>query len=391
MNSTERYPTPMWNSPLRVAILGIVSVILFQCFFVGGMGGNWTILFYSGTRFSPPPDLTREMYQFRDSNGFDGQFYYYIARDFTNARNTSAYVDFPAMRWLRMLVPGLASMLALGNPGGVLVTYIALTWGLCALGIWLTASLCHAWGYPPLAGLAFLAIPAVFISLDRMMTDLTLVVAFVALAWSALPGHRRWAYAILVLAPLGRETGIALNGGWMLYQSWRRDWKTALLGGLTVLPFVAWFAFVFTKFHGSGGGYLGAPFSGIAHGLLTLDISAAPTWGHRVAAILDYLGVWGIAASFVLTPILFIRGERSPLMFCGLVYMAGISVFVKADMWSEAYSYARTGGPVALCLALIGAERRQWWLLAPIAAALPRILLQFLYVGRQAVVGWLGV
>src|SRR5690606_31990012 len=72
-----RYPSPMRHSAIRVAILGILAVIAFQWFAVQGSGGNWTILFCSGEKLPPPPDVAGEMYQFPDSYGFDGQFYFY--------------------------------------------------------------------------------------------------------------------------------------------------------------------------------------------------------------------------------------------------------------------------------------------------------------------------
>ncbi|MCL4784632.1 MAG: hypothetical protein KJZ70_16480 [Bryobacterales bacterium] len=58
-------------------------------------------------------------------------------------------------------------------------------------------------------------------------------------------------------------------------------------------------------------------------------------------------------------------------------------------MWGEAYSYVRTGGPVALMLALLGAERRCWWLVVPMLLALPRILFQYGLVSWAALRGWI--
>ncbi len=379
----------MRHSAIRVAILGILVVIAFQWFTVQGRGGNWTILFCSGDKLPPPPDVAGEMFQFPDSYGFDGQFYFYIARDITDARNTSAYVDFAAMRWLRVLVPGSAAILAFGNPDRVLFTYIGVMWGLCALGIWLSASICRHWGYPAFAGLGFLVIPAVLVSLDRMMTDLSLVVVLLALVYATLREKWGWVYLALALAPLARETGLALTGGWVLYQVWRRDWKMAFFGCLTALPFVGWAIYVTTKFEAGGEFFLGAPFSGVVHSLLTPMFYDVPTMGLKVAAIADYVGIWGIAASFALSIALFVRGERSLPIFCAVVYTLGIALFTKEDMWGEAYSYVRTGGPAALLLALIGVERRRWWLLAPMLLALPRIILQYGLVGWVSLRGWL--
>lgn len=379
----------MRNRPICIAVLGILCVIAFQCFTVEGRGGNWTMLFYAGSKLPTPPDLEGGMYQFPNSYGFDGQFYYYIARDFTDARGTRAYVDFPAMRWLRALIPGGAALLAFGNPDRVIFTYIGMVWGLCALGIWLSARICRDWGYPAAAGLCFLAIPAVLVSLERMMTDIALVVVVLALIHAMRRERPGWVYAALVFAPLARETGLALIGGWVLYQAWRREWKAAFLGCLTALPFVGWLLFVIAKFGSGGGFFLGAPFLGIVNRLLTPLVYDAPSLGLRVTAITDYIGAWGIAASFLLSIVLFARGERSLLIFCALAYTLGIAFFVKDDMWGEAYSYVRTGGPVALLVALIGAERRSWWLVAPMLLALPRILAQYGLVSWQALRGWL--
>lgn len=379
----------MRHSPVCIAILGILCVIAFQWFVVQGYGGNWTMLFYAGSAYPPPPALSGTMYQFPDSLGFDGQFYLYIAHDFTDAHGTRAYVDFPPMRWMRALVPGLAALLAFGDPGRVTFAYIGIIWAFCALGLWLSARICLDWGYPASAGLCFLGIPAVLVSLDRMMTDIALVVVLLGLIHAMQRKKPGWVYMALLFAPVARETGLALTGGWVLYRVWRREWKAAFYGCLTALPFLGWLAFVIWKFGSGGAFFLGAPFSGIAHRLLTPFIYATPSKGLLLAAVTDYLGAWGIAASFVLCIGLFVRGERSLPIFCAVVYTLAIACFTKEDMWGEAYSYVRTGGPVALLLALTGVERRRWWLAVPMLLALPRIALQYGVVSWVALRGWL--
>jgi hypothetical protein len=45
-------------------------------------GGNWTAFNCTGARFPIPPALAGEnIYRFQRSNGWDGQFYHYIAHD----------------------------------------------------------------------------------------------------------------------------------------------------------------------------------------------------------------------------------------------------------------------------------------------------------------------
>ncbi len=367
----------MQFTPFRVALLGTILVIAFQIFVVQGFGGNWTVLFCSGEKYPPPPDLVGKVYQFPDSQGFDGQFYLYIARDFGDERGTRHFIDNPSLRWLRVLIPGLASFLSFGSPDRATFAYIAVVWLFCFGGIWIASALSESWGYPALLGIAFLAIPSVPVSLDRMMTDIALVVALLGLVLAVVKRSNTWVYLPLVLAPLARETGMALVGGWVLFHLWRRDWKAVILGALSTLPSLAWFVWVKVKFGGEAGFWFGAPFSGIFERLIEPGIYGNIKWDLMLAQATDYLGALGIGASFIIAIALLVRGERSLLIFCAVVYTLGIACFAKEDMWGEAYSYSRTGGPVAVMLALIGVEQRRWWLVAPMLLALPRIALQY--------------
>jgi hypothetical protein len=380
----------MHLTPIRVALLGLLSIVVFQWFLVQGHGGNWTMLFCAGDQVTPPPDVAPQMYRFANSWGFDGQYYYYIARDFTDARGTSAYIDNASMRWLRALVPGLASALAFGNPEWVLATYIGVMWGLAALGLWISGKLAEHWGYPAAVGFAFLLIPAVLVSLERMMTDISLVVLLLALLLALARQNTPVIYFTLMLVPLARETGIAITAGWVLWSLWKREWKPALYGAATALPFLVWFVYQAQRHPGAIGFWSnGAPFSGILQRLMTPVIYPTDGLGFKLAAVTDYLGAWGIAAAFAIAVLLLVRGERSLLVFAAVVYTLGISLFTKEDMWGEAYSYSRTGGPVAVMLALLGVEQRRWWLVVPMLLALPRIALQLGVVAWVAVKGLL--
>ena len=69
------------------------------------------------------------------SEGYDGQFVYYIARDPTSAER---FLDVPAYRFQRILLPVMGRVLALGSvdllPGALLaVNLVALAGGTWAL------------------------------------------------------------------------------------------------------------------------------------------------------------------------------------------------------------------------------------------------------------------
>jgi len=75
--------------------------------------------------------------------GYDGQFAYYIARDLAGGWR---YCDVPAYRYQRILYPLLARALALGQPGAVPWTLIALNVLALAGGTYFTERLLATWG-----------------------------------------------------------------------------------------------------------------------------------------------------------------------------------------------------------------------------------------------------
>ncbi|MCW5963807.1 MAG: hypothetical protein KIT83_07205 [Bryobacterales bacterium] len=372
---------------IYVAFAALALVVLYHLLLIAGHQRNVTALFYAGDRTPAPPALRGSIFQFPDSVGFDGQYYLYLAQDPLNLQGTAAFIDNPAMRWKRILFPGLAHLMALGQPAAVPIAYIVLMWLSALLGALLLSRLCALWSYPSWLGMSFLVIPAATVSLDRMMTDIGIVVALLALLLALREDRPALAIAAIALAPLARETGIVLAAAWIAWHTARRDWRRTAWGICAVVPFAAWTAWVHFQFGPDLTLWWGWPFEGILTRLASYAIYPAPLLGLKLALLLDYVGALGVAASFVITFMLLLRGERSVLLVMAAIYTLGISVFAREDMWGEAYSYTRTGGPVALMLAFAGLEQRRWWLLAPMCLAIPRILFQLLLAILDSVRG----
>src|SRR6516165_6803840 len=99
-----------------IGILALCLGFLWQCTTVyRNYGGDWTALFCIGSVTAVPPEL-HGGYRFQQSTGFDGQFYYIIALDPLFRRGLDHYVDWPGLRYRRILVPALAYAGALGQP-----------------------------------------------------------------------------------------------------------------------------------------------------------------------------------------------------------------------------------------------------------------------------------
>ncbi len=162
---------------LVLAIVSVAGVAGWQALTVHyNFGGNWTALFYTGAAFHPvPPGLAAEhIYVFPNSAGYDGQIYHYLAHDPLFRRNFAAYVDEPRYRGRRILVPGLAFLLALGHDGGIDRAYLAVIWMCTGWGVYWLGRLAQVRGYPEWLGLGFVLTPAVLVSIDRLTVDVAL-------------------------------------------------------------------------------------------------------------------------------------------------------------------------------------------------------------------------
>ncbi len=192
--------------------------------------GNPISLVTLGTRFSEQSTSGTE--------GYDGQFNYYIARD----PNTAAqFLDVPAYRFQRILFPALGRLLALAQTDLIpwaflLINLVALAAGTALLEHLLTQFNVSRW-YALTYGLTLGIFGSVRLSLSEPLAY-ALVLGGITLA-----RNRQWLWAALIfaLAALAKETTLIFAGAYVLYLFTQREWKNGfLLGFIAVLPFAIW-------------------------------------------------------------------------------------------------------------------------------------------------------
>jgi hypothetical protein len=141
-----------------------------------------------------------------DGVGYDGEFSYFLALDFPQARH---YMDDPPYRYGRVLYPAAAWALAAGQPGAIpvamlLVNLLAIGGGTLAIAAWLRRR-----GASPWWAVAFGLYPGLFVALQRDLNE-PLAYALAALAVYLFDhgGRRRLllAGAAFGLAALARQT-----------------------------------------------------------------------------------------------------------------------------------------------------------------------------------------
>ena len=208
------------------------------------------------------------------TEGYDGQFAYYIARDPANSPDC---LDAPAYRLQRILLPALGRALSLGHTplipwAFVGVNLLALVVSTALLEDLLIAARVSRW-----YALTYGLFAGVFMAVRLSTTEALAYGLVVGALWLAT--RERWmgAAILLALAALAKETTLLCAAGIVLFLLQERRWRSAALVMITAAaPFLAWqialLAWVDTPGIGSGGA-LATPFE-----------------------IIPYAGVWRIAS-----------------------------------------------------------------------------------------------
>ncbi len=339
--------------------------------------GNWTALFCVGGLGAYPDLPGEDVYRFANSQGFDGQFYYLIAHDPSPAGGMAAAIDSPDLRYQRILVPFLAYAAALGNPRAIAFSFVAVNLVFLFLGAWWFSKLMLLRGSNPAWGLAFLLVPAVPISLDRMTVDLALV----ALAAGALyfweTNQPAKMLAVMTLLCLTRDTGLVVVGAFVAFFLIQRQWKRALFGIASAVPFAAWVAYV-TALHPPQL----RPWTPLHPFAWTLDFlfhggsyPFSPALSFTVH-LLDLVALAGLAVGLAASLLEARHGVLSPNNISNLCFTALAIYLLSLDQWTHVYDFGRVLSPLALNLLLCGVASRRWWLVAPACAMTLRVAVQ---------------
>jgi len=247
---------------LRPWMLVLILCLLYVAFVLIRNQGDPLALVTIGTRFSQGIA--------DGSEGYDGQFVYYIARDPATA---AQYLDVPAYRFQRILLPLLGRALAFGQPS--LITWTLLIINLISLagGTWLLENLLVRQEVSRWYALTYGLTVGIFASVRLSLSE-PLAYALV-LGGLTLANRERWGWSAVVfaLAGLAKETTLFFAAGYTLYLLVGRRWRTAIgFSAVSMVPFILWQLILRNSLGtfgiGSGGalatGFEVIPFAGVA-------------------------------------------------------------------------------------------------------------------------------
>jgi hypothetical protein len=355
-----------------IAVLGAMTWLALNVAF--NYGGNVTGLFYTGAGAALPLQMEPHTRRVEDRTGYDGQFYHLMAHDPLIRRGFLSFVDNPRTRWRRIGVPGLAALAAAGSDRWVDWTYIGIQLAFTFAGVFWLSRYAQEQRWHPGWGFAFLAIPAVAVSLDRMTIDLPLAALCIGFV---LYAGRRAVYAILCAAPLIRETGMLLVIAWCVHSVVRKDTRAALLGGVSALPALGWWAYVHAHTPIDGTPWLARyPFSGLIERTLQ-GLDAGPTLWLRAASLFEELALLGMWLALALAFHLAWKRRWGLIELTAITCAVFAATLGKLDLWSSAYATGRTQSPLLIMLGLLALRDRRWLPAFPLLLVAPRIALQY--------------
>ena len=193
-------------------------------------GGDPLSLAMLGTRFSEGDPAGTE--------GYDGQFAYYIARA---PLDRCSQCDVPAYRTQRIIYPVLARALALGQDGLLPYTLPLVNLIALAAGTWLTEEILARYKVSRWYALTY-GLYAGQLMAARLDLNEPLAYALVQAALLLIERDRwKLGVACFALAALTKETTLVFVAGYLLLLLARRHWGR--LAGLALgagIPFAAW-------------------------------------------------------------------------------------------------------------------------------------------------------
>jgi hypothetical protein len=337
-------------------------------------GGNWSALFCTGSLRGVPPSLAGEhIYQFQGSEGFDGQMYHYIAHSpLMRSVELKGYVDAPRYRYRRILIPGMAWLLALGVSRGIDSAYIAVCLLWIGLGVFWSCRLSTNLGGLHAYGLTFLLLPAVLVSVDRLVTDgaLAALAAAFVLYWER-PSWRM--VLILATATLVRDTGFLLLAGYCGRLLLERRWAMAVRYALCGVPALAWYLYLWahTVPYAPILGVAWFP-SALAAGFTNPLVYPPGTPFIPVLHAADLLVAAGLALGFCLTALLIFRGRLFPENLAGIFFVILGTLYFPQHV----YDSGRVFTPMLLFLGIQALRGGSFLWLTPWLAVVPRVGMQ---------------
>lgn len=341
---------------LRPYIIVTVLCLLYCLSVVAIRGkGDPLILMTIGTDYNPT--LADHAYS---PEGYDGQFVYYIAN---NPATAPQFIDVPAYRFQRILLPISGRILGLGQSALIPFSLLAINLLALAGGTYILEQLLDTHKVSRWYAIGYGLSIGIFGS-ARLMTTETLAYALVLLAiWLYHRNKWQWSAVAFAISAFSKEVTLIFVAGYVLYMFTQKQFRQGIIFALIAgIPFAIWQVILYSMFGefgvGSGGnlatGFEVIPFMGFFRILLDGNASIfavlAPIIG--IFVILPTLwGLWQCWGDF--------REKRWSLYSWLLLANSAIMLFVPFSTYREPLGILRFIVGLQIAVILYSAKYRK--------------------------------
>ncbi|UYN89314.1 MAG: hypothetical protein KIT08_09465 [Anaerolineales bacterium] len=228
------------------------------------------------------------------SEGYDGQFFYAIAR-YADPQEAAQYLDVPAYRYQRILLPLLARGVSFGNPSLLawMLPLVALVAHL--VGVQLLGQLLQRWSQSRWYALGYGLLLGCLLSIRLALPETLAFALVIAAVWCEERGRTPLNWLLLSLAVFAKETALLFVAAQGLSYLFARRWRDAAGLALVVgLPLAAFRLWLLGQFGSLGFGLGGANATGLEW------IPFAGWW--RIG---EYNQVWMLVVGLLYMPTIF--------------------------------------------------------------------------------------
>ncbi|MBX3046530.1 MAG: hypothetical protein KF698_06005 [Anaerolineales bacterium] len=244
------------------------------------------------------------------TEGYDGQFFYAIAR-YADPQEAAQYLDVPAYRYQRILLPLLARWLSFGDADLLAWMLPLIALGAHVAGVHMLGKVLQRAGYSHWYALAYGLMLGCLLSIRLALPETLAFALVIAAIWLEQTGRARWTWVCFSLAIFAKETTllfVAAQGlSYLFARRWRDAAGLAIVAGLPMLAFRIW---LLSQFGSLGFGLGGANATGLE-------------W-------IPFNGWWRI-------------GQYSPvwMLVVGLLYLPTIFLPTVWGLWAGARAWLR--------------------------------------------------
>ncbi len=335
---------------LVLLLVGLSYLFIIQVYAVR-FNRNLTGFACFGDYFPAPGIVDESTFVLKNSDGYDGQFYFLMAHDPFMQGPVPGYLDAPGYRYQRILYPWLAALTALGQKELIPFTLLAVNVAAVLLGSLFAILLARGYGVGPWVGLAYGYLCGLQLGVLRDLAEPLALGLMVGGIYFYLGKKPLKAGLFLAGAVLAKEIMILVTGALAFHSLFlERNRKMFTWLCLSVLPLALWGAAIYLVLgevaYVAGGKNIGPPLTALWAYLRDL-VTGVKNWRDTIYGLVFlFITLWTV---FLACREILRRRDALSLPF---IIWAVFPLFLTSKVWVEPWSYGRVIAALSVFLVL---------------------------------------